>query len=76
MPTEHACVSGSQSYIINCIWVHGYTGKGYGNMQGRGMGTKLLQSAEEAVRNMGMNGPAAWGLSEKIWMSILYLIIS
>jgi N-acetylglutamate synthase-like GNAT family acetyltransferase len=69
MPVEYSCVEGSRLYIINCIWVHGYEGKGYGNMQGRGIGTALLQSAEQDVKAMGMDGMAAWGISEKMWMN-------
>jgi len=69
MPIEYSCANGSNLYIVNCIWVHGYEGKGHGNMQGKGIGTALLQSAEKDVRALGMYGLAVWGLSEKMWMN-------
>jgi GNAT superfamily N-acetyltransferase len=69
MPIEYSCARGSQLYIVNCIWVHGYEGKGHGNMQGQGIGTKLLHAAERDVQELGMNGLVVWGLSENIWMN-------
>jgi hypothetical protein len=66
MPIEYSCARGSQLYIVNCIWVHGYEGKGPGNMQGKGIGTALLHSAEREVLELGMDGLAVWGISEKM----------
>jgi GNAT superfamily N-acetyltransferase len=72
MPIENACVEGAHLYYVNCIWVHGYSGKGRGNLQGKGVGKALLQTAEEDVRDLGMNGLAVWGLSEKLWMNAIW----
>ena len=69
MPIEYSCAEGSHLYIVNCIWVHGYKGKGRGNLQGKGIGQALLKAAEEDVRALGMNGLAVWGLSEEIWIN-------
>jgi len=69
MPLEYSYAEGSDLYIVNCIWVHGYEGKGRGNMQGKGMGKALLKAAGEDVKALGKNGLAAWGLSEELWMS-------
>jgi hypothetical protein len=69
MPVEYACVEGSSLYIVNCIWVHGYTGKGRGNRQGKGIGKALLKAAEDDVKMLGMDGLAVWGISEEIWMN-------
>lgn len=69
MPIEYSYADGNDLYMINCIWVHGYEDKPPGNLQGKGMGTSLLEAAEEDVRAMGKKGLAAWGLSEEMWMS-------
>ncbi|MBN1551531.1 GNAT family N-acetyltransferase [bacterium] len=69
MPIEHSYAMGDSLFIINCIWVHGYDGKGPGNRQGKGIGKALLQALEDDVSNRGVNGLAAWGLSEPVWMS-------
>ena len=69
MPIEYACVEGDSLYIVNCIWVHGYPGKGRGNQQGKGIGKALLKAAEEDVKALGMTGMAVWGISENIWMN-------
>jgi hypothetical protein len=66
MPIEYSYARGSNLYIVNCIWVHGYEGKGPGNMQGKGIGTALLHSAEREVLELGMDGLAVWGISEKM----------
>jgi GNAT superfamily N-acetyltransferase len=69
MPIEYSCAQGSDLYIVNCIWVHGYEGKGPGNLQGKGLGQALLEAAEEDVRSLGRSGLAAWGISERMWMN-------
>lgn len=69
MPIEFSCAEGSDLYIVNCIWVHGYEGKGRGNLQGKGMGKALLKAAENDVKALGKNGLVVWGLSEEIWMN-------
>lgn len=69
MPIEYSCVEGSHLYIVNCIWVHGYEGKGEGNMQGQGIGKALLKAAEEDVRTLGLKGLVVWGISEEMWMN-------
>lgn len=69
MPIEFSCAEGVNLYFVNCIWVHGYSGKGRGNLQGKGMGQALLKSAEEEVKTLGMDGLVAWGLSEEMWMN-------
>lgn len=67
VPIEASFAEGSDLYFINCIWVHGYK-KGIGNFQKRGIGTALLEAAEEDVRSMGKKGIAAWGLALPFWM--------
>lgn len=69
MPVEYSYAEGSDLYIVNCIWVHGYEGKGVGNVQGKGMGKALLKAAEEDVKALGKKGLAAWGIKEEFWMS-------
>lgn len=72
MPIEYSCADGFHLYIVNCIWVHGYKGKGRGNQQNKGIGKALLKAAEDDVRTLGMNGLTVWGLSEPIWMNALW----
>ena len=69
MPSEYSCAEGFNLYIVNCIWVHGYKGKGRGNQQSKGIGKALLKAAEDDVTTLGMNGLTVWGLSEAIWMN-------
>ncbi len=69
MPIEYSYAEGSDLYIVNCIWVHGYEEKGRGNLQGRGMGKALLKAVEEDVKALGKKDLTAWGLSEEIWMN-------
>ncbi|HAL55451.1 MAG TPA: hypothetical protein DCP63_02945, partial [Bacteroidetes bacterium] len=66
-PIEYSFVEGKDLYFIYCIWVHGHK-QGRGNFQKRGMGTALLQSAEEDVRALGAKGIVAWGLRLPLWM--------
>lgn len=67
LPIEEAFVAGKGLYFILCIWVHGHK-EGAGNRQGRGIGTALLQAAEQDARERGAQGIAAWGLWLPIWM--------
>ena len=55
-------------WVIHCIWVHVYEG-GIGDRGGRGMGTALLDAAEEEMRARGARGVAAWGLVFEEWMN-------
>lgn len=67
MPIEHAFAEGRHLYFINCIWVHGHQ-KGRGNFQKKGMGTALLQAAEDDAKALGAKGIAAWGVPLPFWM--------
>jgi len=67
LPIEHSFAEGHDLYVILCIWVHGHP-HGRGNFQGQGMGTALLQAAEDDVRILGAKGIAAWGLVLPFWM--------
>ena len=67
IPVEHSSVEGCDLYFINCIWVHGYK-EGRGNLQKKGMGKALLQSAENDVKAIGAKGIVAWGVPLPFWM--------
>jgi GNAT superfamily N-acetyltransferase len=67
VPIEEAFVEGAGLYFIHCIWVHGYK-QGRGNFQGKGMGTALLEAAEEDARERGAKGMAAWGMAVPVFM--------
>lgn len=67
VPIEQSMVEGRGLYFVDCIWVHGHD-KGRGDFQGKGMGTALLQAAEEDVKGLGASGLAAWGLLLPFWM--------
>ncbi len=67
VPVELSPAQGDDLYMILCIWVHGYR-KGVGDVQGVGIGSKLLAAAEEDVRALGAAGLAAWGLHVPVWM--------
>jgi N-acetylglutamate synthase-like GNAT family acetyltransferase len=60
-PIEKAPALGKDLYYIYCIWVHGYK-QGVGNRQGRGVGTMLLEAAENDAMALGAKGMVAWGL--------------
>lgn len=67
LPIEESFVEGKGLYFILCIWVHGHK-EGLGNRQGEGIGTALLDAAENDAKNMGAKGMAAWGLWMPFWM--------
>ena len=56
-------------WVIHCIWVHLYE-SAIGDRGGKGMGTALLQAAEEDMRSLGARGVAAWGLTFPEWMNV------
>jgi GNAT superfamily N-acetyltransferase len=62
IPAEFGHITGDGLYFILCIWVHGYK-EGVGNHQKKGIGTALLQAAEDDVRSLGAKGIAAWGIT-------------
>lgn len=68
IPAELSFVmNGEGYYMVKCIWVHGHK-EGIGNHQKRGIGTMLLEAAEEDCRSMGVKGLLAWGISMPFWM--------
>jgi len=67
LPIEESYVDGKSLYFVLCIWVHGYK-EGIGNYQGQGIGTALLNAAENDAKNLGAKGMAAWGLWLPFWM--------
>ncbi len=67
MPVEETHVAGSGLYFVYCIWVHGYK-EGQGNYQNRGIGTALLEAAEQDARDLGAEGMAAWGVALPFFM--------
>lgn len=66
-PIEHAPAIGKELYYAYCIWVHGNK-RGVGNHQKKGIGTKLLEAAENDVRELGGKGLAAWGIRRPYFM--------
>jgi len=66
-PIEQSFVDGSGLYFIYCIFVHGYK-QGRGSFQKKGMGTALLNAAEDDARALGAHGMAAWGIALPFWM--------
>ena len=67
LPVEESVIEGKDLYFILCIWVHGYK-DGIGNFQGKGIGTALLEAAENDVKALGAKGIAAWGIWLPFWM--------
>lgn len=66
-PIENVAIDGSGLTYIYCIWVHGHR-RGRGNFQRRGMGSGLLEAAEEDARGLGAKGIVAWGLALPLFM--------
>lgn len=60
-PIEHSWIEGENLYFIYCIWVHGHK-KGRGDLRKRGVGTALLQAAENDAKSLQTKGLVAWGL--------------
>lgn len=67
LPIEASVLDGKGLYFVLCIWVHGYK-HGIGNFQGKGIGTALLDAAENDAKSLGAKGMAAWGLWLPFWM--------
>ena len=67
LPIEESFIEGEGLYFILCIWVHGHK-EGIGNRQGEGVGSALLEAAEDDAQNRGAKGMAAWGLWLPFWM--------
>ena len=67
VPVEESFVDGHGLYFVHCIWVHGHK-QGRGNFQKKGMGTALLEAAEEDARELGAKGMAAWGMAIPVFM--------
>ena len=74
LPIEESFAEGKDLYFIMCIWVHGYK-EGIGNFQKQGIGTALLEAAEEDVKSLGAKGIVAWGLWIPIWMKASWSIL-
>ena len=60
-PIEHSWAEGEGLYFVYCIWVHVHK-QGRGDLRGHGIGTALLQAAEEDAREQGGKGLVTWGL--------------
>ncbi len=73
LPIEHSFAEGKDLYFINCIWVHGHK-EGRGNFQKRGLGTTLLQAAEDDAKARGAKGMVAWGISMPFWMKASWFV--
>lgn len=67
LPIEEAPANGEGLFMILCIWVHGHD-QGIGDHQRRGIGSALLEAAEEDAERLGATGMAAWGLRIPVWM--------
>ena len=73
LPAKETFIEGENIFFIQCIWVHGYD-KGFGNVQGRGLGTLLLKEVEKDVKRKGIGALAAWGMSFQEWMPVSWYI--
>ena len=66
-PIEHSWVEGENLYFVYCIWVHGHK-KGRGDLRKQGVGTALLQAAEDDVKKLQSNGLVVWGVILPFYM--------
>ena len=66
-PIEHSWVEGENLYFVYCIWVHGHK-KGRGDLRKHGVGTALLQAAEDDVKRLQSNGLVVWGVILPFYM--------
>lgn len=66
-PIEHSWVEGENLYFVYCIWVHGHK-KGRGDLRKRGVGTALLQAAENDAKKIQTKGLVVWGLLLPVFM--------
>ncbi len=73
IPIEYSYVSGNDLYFILCIWVHNYH-EGRGNFEGKGLGTALLEAAEDDVKRRGKKGMVSWGMTADIWMKASWYV--
>jgi len=67
VPIEEGPAEGTGLFMVLCIWVHGHD-KGVGDVQRRGIGSALLDAAEDDARDLGATGMVAWGLRIPAWM--------
>ncbi len=66
-PIEYSWAEGEGLYFVYCIWVHGHK-QGRGDLRGHGIGTALLQAAEEDTKEQGGKGLVTWGLLLPVFM--------
>lgn len=69
LPIEQSMYDGHDLYVVLCIWVHGHK-QGRGDYRKRGMGTALLQAAEEDCKQIGAGGMVTWGLIIPAFMRV------
>lgn len=67
MPVEDSIFEGKDIYVVLCIWVHGHK-QGRGDYRKRGMGTALINAAEDDCRQLGARALAVWGLAIPVFM--------
>lgn len=62
LPVELSPADGHDLYFVLCIWVHGYK-EGRGDFRKQGMGSALLEAAENDTRERGKKGLVVWGVT-------------